>query len=153
MSTELKERLQALAYAKTFPFCYGCYARAPSGTCTKCGSDDLMRELPGEGVEYGTDWVIESLVRGALEPVDTSEVFENSLEGIYPETTKIGFIEYDTISAMKELDPVAFRMAESEYVDSLVSDGELLEIGSRYYWLHDLENYLDQEEAEVRHVS
>lgn len=151
MNSELRDRLKAIAYAKSYPFCYGCYARATKGKCAKCHSDDLMRELPGVGVEYGTDWVIESLIRSELTPIDTGEAFEQSLEGCYPETTKVGFMELDTITVMKEMDPICFRMAESEYIDSLLEDEQVITFdnGSTYYWAHDVENFCDENESEV----
>jgi hypothetical protein len=54
--SELKTKLEKLAYQITQPFCYHCYKTAPTGVCESCHSDDLMRELSGDGVEYGTDW-------------------------------------------------------------------------------------------------
>ena len=53
MNTEIQNKLEQLALKRSFPFCYSCYERAPSGRCKTCGSDDLMRELAGEGCEYG----------------------------------------------------------------------------------------------------
>lgn len=152
MDTELKERLTALAYAKTHPFCYCCYKRAPSGRCLNCYSDDLMRELPGVGVEYGTDWVIESLVSENLTEADTERAFEETVSECYPETVKIGWIEYDTASAIKELDPTSWQMAEQEWIDQELDDGTLVEIKGKYYSAHDVESYLDSQELpEVSH--
>lgn len=51
--TEIQNNLEKIAYAKTIPFCYMCYIEAPTGRCTKCHSDDLMRLLPEYGCEYG----------------------------------------------------------------------------------------------------
>ena len=50
---EIMARLEKLAFKKTTPFCVGCYCQAPTGRCTRCGSDDLARELAGEGMDYG----------------------------------------------------------------------------------------------------
>lgn len=50
---DFQEALAQIARIKSVPFCYGCYSKAPSGRCTTCGSDDLMLEYPGCGVEYG----------------------------------------------------------------------------------------------------
>jgi len=51
--TEIQNNLEKIAYSKTIPFCYMCYIEAPTGRCTKCHSDDLMRLLPDYGCEYG----------------------------------------------------------------------------------------------------
>ena len=97
--SEIQIRLENLAYKRTIPFCYGCYRQAPSGRCELCHSDDLMRELAGDGVEYGVDWVIRALIRENVTPVNTTECFEESIRECYPETTMIGWMECDTVTA------------------------------------------------------
>jgi hypothetical protein len=136
-------KYEELAFKRTIPFCYGCYKEAPTGKCAECGSDDLMRLLPGVGVEYGTSWVIEHILKQELDAVDVDEAFENSLRDCYPETTTIGFLQnYDTVSAMKELDPVAWRCAQSEWVSNQESEGIILSFdsGSKYYFTAEIEN-------------
>ena len=61
---------------------------------------------------------------------------------IYDGNTTIGFITYDTISAMKELDPTCWTLAQSEHIDQLESDEEIMSFdnGNTYYWSHDLES-------------
>lgn len=147
---ELLKRLEKLAYKKSHPFCYSCYRRVEGTHCKFCGSDDNMRELAGEGVEYGVDWIIKFLIRENLTLVDTEEAFEESVRQCYPETTQIGWMSYDTASAMKELDPVSWRIAESEWIDNEVEDDQLrtFDNGSTYYSVSDLEDYLDQEESD-----
>src|SRR5690606_26779194 len=72
-NNEITLQLEQIALNKTRPFCYTCYRTVPSGQCATCGSDDLMRELPGVGVEWGLDWVIRDLLREHLTPADTAE--------------------------------------------------------------------------------
>ncbi len=138
------EALTQIALSKAIPFCYGCYTRAPSGRCIKCLSDDLMFELPQVGVEYGTDWLLREILREHLTPVNTSEAFEQSVAECYPETVKIGWIEYDTVTAIKELDPVSWKMAHDEWTDAEVENGSLISFdnGASCYWVHDLEDYI-----------
>lgn len=141
----LLDDLAKIAFRKTTPFCYGCYLKAPTGKCQLCGSDDLMRELPGVGVEYGVDWVIRELIREHVTPANTCDSFEVSVSECYPETVKIGWIEYDTAAAIKELDPVSWKMAHSEYVDSEVDSGNLVTFdnGDTHYWLRDVEQFVE----------
>jgi hypothetical protein len=150
LKSEIETRLEKLAYKRTIPFCYGCYQRAPSGRCELCFSDDLMRELAGDGVEYGVDWVIRSLLSSDLTPVDAEEAFEQSIADCYSETTKIGWLEYDTITAIKELDPVSWRCALSEWQCNEEDSGQIFSAdgGSTYYWTHDVERYLDENESD-----
>lgn len=64
----------------------------------------------------------------------------------YSETTKVGFLELDTVSVMKDQDPIAFNIAQSEYIDSLHQDEQVVTFdnGANYYWLHDLEQYIEE---------
>jgi hypothetical protein len=39
-----------------------------------------MRPLDGVGVEYGTEWVIEHLIKEHREPIDTEEAYEELLD-------------------------------------------------------------------------
>ena len=145
MKTEIQEKLEELAFKKTIPFCYGCYKEAPNSQCLTCGSDDLMRHLPSVGVEYGTDWVIEHILSEELTPVDLDVAFEDSMRECYPETITIGFLkDYDTVSAMKELDPVAWNCAQSEWESQEAEEGIIVSLnnGSTYYWTYDLESLL-----------
>ena len=143
------EALTQIAMSKAIPFCYSCYTRAPSGRCAKCLSDDLMFELPQVGVEFGTDWLRREILREHLTPADTLEAFEQSVTECYPETFKIGWIEYDTASALKELDPVSWNIAHSEWLDSEIADGNLITFdnGSIYYWLTDVERFIQDSAA------
>jgi hypothetical protein len=145
-TTELQKRLEKLAYKKTIAFCYGCYVQAPLGKCVRCGSDDLMRELAGEGVEYGVDWVIRSLLSGELTSVNVEEAFEQSMRECYPETTQVGWLEVDTVDVLKEMDPVSWRCARSDWESSKESDGQI--ISCTYYRTDEVESYLDENESE-----
>jgi hypothetical protein len=139
--------LTQIAVTKAIPFCYSCYTRAPSGRCATCLSDDLMFELPTVGVEYGTDWLVREILRDHLTPADTLEAFEQSVAECYPETVKIGWIEYDTVTAIKELDPVSWNMAHDEWIDAEVSNGNLITIdnGSNYFWTSEIERFIEEE--------
>lgn len=145
-TSNLMMRLTNLAFKKTIPFCYGCYIEAPTGRCAQCHSDDLMRLLPSEGCEYGTDWVIRSLLSEALASIDTEEAFEDSIRSCYPETVTVGWMELDTVTVMKDSDSVSWDMAQSEWLDSEVSEGIIVtfDSGSTYYWTHEVEAYLDK---------
>lgn len=142
----LTDRLEAFAYKKTNPFCYSCYRKAPTGRCELCGSDDLMRELPGEGVEYGVDWIIKALLREHLSPADTAEAFEESVNQCYSESTAVGWLNLDTVTILKEMDPVSWDMAESEWLDNEVSEENLVTFdnGNTYYWTYEIEEFLAQ---------
>ena len=62
MNSDLKEKLQTLAFNVTDNFCYSCYKVTEGDNCPGCGTDDFMRHLDGVGVEYGTDGIIEHLI-------------------------------------------------------------------------------------------
>lgn len=143
MKDELVKQLTALALQKSRPFCYSCYKDAPTGRCRFCHSDDLMRHLPGVGVEYGTDWIILDFLSG-LEAANTEELFEESLRGCYPDETKIGWLTVDTVSAIKELDPVSWDLARQEWIGSEENEERLISFdnGGTYFTNQIIEEFL-----------
>lgn len=70
---------------------------------------------------------------------------------VYPEETKIGFLNYDTVSAMKELDPVAWDLAQSEWIDGEESEDNLISFdnGSTYFNVSEIESFIAKKEAEL----
>jgi hypothetical protein len=144
MNTEIRKKLETLAYNRSKPFCYHCYTAAPSGTCVSCKSNDLMRLVPGVGCEYGVDWVIEHILKTELTPVDLESAFEDSVRSCYPETTKVGWLEVDTVTAIKELDPISWNLAISEYADAETCDERIFSInnGTIYYSTEGVEGLL-----------
>jgi len=155
LSVDIQERLKRLAFERTIPFCYSCYQEAPSGRCSKCLSDDLMRLLPGDGCEYGVDWVIKSLVKENLTAVDMEKRFEESVRETYRETTQVGWMELDTVQIMKELDPISWDVAQSDWLSSEESEGQLttFDNGSTYYQTQDVEEYLAREDLDRTEAS
>jgi len=93
-----------------------------------------MRELPGVGVEWGYEWVMEHLVKEEGEEVDIADVYRDLLDEIYP-AVKIGELEYSASHVLETVDPVAFNMGANEYADSEVQDGRLIELNGKYYRL------------------
>ncbi len=140
MNDELKDKLQTIAFDVTDNFCYGCYRVVKGDFCPSCHSDDFMRHLDGVGVEYGTDWVIEHLIKEHCEAIDAEEQFENMLDQCY-DTVKVGCCEWDAGYVMKELDPVGFRCGVSDY---LADDEQFVEVDSEYYQVSDIENMIEE---------
>lgn len=147
MNTEILNQLEEIAFKKTVPFCYNDYIECPTGRCPQCGSDDLMRLLPGNGCEYGTFWVIKELLSEALTPADLEEAFEQSISDCYSETVTVGWLQLDPVTVLKEMDPTAWRIARDEYIDNETEEGNLLTFdnGSTYYWKHDVDNFIEKE--------
>lgn len=144
MNHEIREQLKELALKRSIPFCYGCYQEAPEGKCRACGSDDLMRLLPGVGCEYGTDWIVKSILEAELTPVDLNEEFEEHVRQCYPETIQVGWMALDTVSVMKDQDPISWSCAQSEWESVESDEGNIVSFdgGNTYYNRHDLENLL-----------
>ncbi len=100
-----------------------------------CGSDDNMRELPGVGCEYGTDWIVEHFVKDEFEYLTESEMEDRYIElldEIYDEV-KIGNLTVSAGDVMKTMDPIAFRIGVSEEADHNVEEGRLVELNGYYY--------------------
>ena len=51
--------------------------------CPVCFSDDLMRFMPGVGVEWDLDWAISEIIAKELTPVDLDSEFEE-LAKLFP---------------------------------------------------------------------
>ena len=137
---ELKEKLTALAFGVTDNFCYGCYKVVKGDYCPGCHSDDFMRHLDGVGVEYGTDWVIEHLIKEHCSPIEAEEQFEELLSETC-ETVKIGSLEYDPGYVLRNIDPVAFRCGVS---DMLSDEDQYVEVDGQYYQVYDVENMVEE---------
>ena len=95
--------------------------------------------------------IIESILKSELTQVDSSAVFEESIRDCYPETTKVGWLELDTESVMKEMDPISWHIAQSEWESQEADEGNIMRFdnGTTYYWLHEVETFLDASEIEV----
>ena len=142
MKNEIQEKLESIALKRTIPYCSSDHIKCPTGRCPKCFSDDLMKLHPGHGLDWGLESAIREIVEEELTAINADEVFEELIREVYPETTVIGYLTYDTASALRELDPVAWDMARSEHFDSLESDEQVMSFdgGCTYYWVSDLES-------------
>ncbi len=149
MNTEILIQLNSIAINKSIPFCYSCYHEAPAGVCHQCGSDDLMRLLPGHGCEYGTEFIIEALLDDEVPSIDLEAEFEEFMHGCYPETTQVAWMTLDTISMCKEMDTIAWNLAQSEWLEQQISDGEIFTLnnGSTYFRVADIESFIEQNSA------
>lgn len=149
IQSEIQTRFEKLAYQRSQAFCSSCYHIVTQSHCPTCGTDDFQRLLAGEGCDWGVAHVIESLLRDNLTPINVEEAFEESIRECYAKTTKLAWIEVDTVSAIKELDPISFKLAASEWADNELSDGILttFDNGCTYYVTSDLESFLDEQEA------
>ena len=140
----LNKALEEIAYKKTDQFCYACYKVVKTSHCPTCLSDDFMRHLDGVGVEYGIDWVIDHLIEENLESVDTDEIFEEMIRDCYSETVKVGWLELDTVNCIKDQDPISYDIAKNEYIYGLVDDEQLIQVKDNYYWIHDVEKFIEE---------
>jgi hypothetical protein len=72
------------------------------------------------------------------------------MEDCYEETTQVGFMTLNTVDIMKNQDPICWGIAQTEYIDGLFEDEQLITFdnGSNYYWIHDVENYIEENEID-----
>ncbi len=143
----LHARLESAAYKVSDNFCYSCYKVVDGAFCPTCHSDDFMRHLSGVGVEYGTEWVIAHLIEQHCTAVDGEDLFEEIRDECYPEVA-VGCCTFTASQVMKGLDPTAFRIGAQENLDSLAEDSQLYECNGDYYNTCDIDDMLDDIEAE-----
>ncbi|MBU6454380.1 MAG: hypothetical protein KGS72_21610 [Cyanobacteria bacterium REEB67] len=136
---KIKEALKERAHDESRPFCYSDYITVEANEsgeyfCPKCGSDDLMREVEGVGVEWGYEWVMEHIVETEGEKVDIEELYRDLLDEIY-EPVRFGDLEYSPATVLESVDPTAFRMGANEYADSEMEDSRLIYLNGTYFRL------------------
>lgn len=87
--------------------------------------------------------------------MDVDEVFEESIRGCYPETTQVGWMELDTVQIMKELDPISWNVAQSDWISSEESEGQIttFDNGSTYYATREVQAYLDRQDIDRAEAS
>lgn len=80
-----------------------------------------------------------------LTSINTEETFEEMIRSCYSEETTVGWMKFETVELMKSQDPIAWRIARDEYIDSLVEDEQIMTFdnGENYYWVYDLESLVD----------
>lgn len=105
-----------------------------------------MRLVQGVGCEWGLDWVIQHILETELTPVDLEESFEESIRQCYPETTKIGWMEFDTVTLMKENDPIGWRCALAYFEFEEMNEERIISFdnGATYYRTDDVELLLTE---------
>lgn len=75
------------------------------------------------------------------------DLFEDMLNETYSTVSICGY-EYDAGRALKEIDPVAFRTGCADYIDSLVSEGEIFELSDGTLIQENPEDVLESEEVQ-----
>jgi len=105
-----------------------------------------MREYPGHGVEFGTQWIYKAILESELEPISEGDAFEDYMREVYPETTVVGFLNLDTVTTMRDQDPTAWDCAQSEWMDAQLSDEVFFtpDNGTTIYSMSDVEALLEK---------
>jgi hypothetical protein len=150
---DLYKQLEEVAHKLTRPFCYLCYVDAPSGRCVRCGTDDLMRHLPGVGVEYGYEWVIKHLIDQNIDDIDENdqeEYFRDFIDSCYGDEVHVGFLCVNTGHAVQKLDPMTFDINLRDY---FMEDAHI-EIDGKLYCVPAIEQWVEEQltllkEAEI----
>lgn len=64
----------------------------------------------------------------------------------YSETVRVGWMNLDTVTIMKEHDPVSWNLALSEWIDVEEQDGNLVsfDLGLNYYDLWGVEGFISE---------
>lgn len=134
------QNLRKIALEETIPFCGNCQKPVLIDRCELCGSEDLMRLIDGVGSDYGTDWVIAHILKTSLKKVNLDQVFEEHISSCFQATTKVGWLDLDTIQVLKEMEAVSWQIAQSEYTYYLQLDEEIISFdkGHTFYWMNDV---------------
>jgi len=73
--------------------------------------------------------------------------FEDMIRECYPETTKVGWLELDTVSVLKDMDLVSWRCAQADWESQEADECNIISFdnGSTYYRITDIENIFEGE--------
>lgn len=140
------KNLEIIAHRSSVAFCYMCYKKAPTGICLGCSSDDLMRFHEDLGCEYGYEWIIDYLINSNLEKVNQDEIYEDMISDVYSEVSIVGFMQLDTVSTMKTMDPIFWEQEKYNYISSLADDEYIISFdgGNEYYFVDDILKFIEE---------
>jgi hypothetical protein len=75
---------------------------------------------------------IKEYIEQELKSIDTDDLYNDMLDEAYPDLTIAG-LPYQTSTALKEIDPTAYRCGKNDYIDSVLSDGDFIEIDEKLF--------------------
>lgn len=147
MKNEILQKLEQIALNRTTRFCFSCHVKAPEGVCPVCHSDDLGHTMDGVGADWSIEFAIDYILQEELTPVDLDKAFEETIRSCYPDEFTVGWMTLDTVSVMKDQDPISWGCAQSDWESQEEEEGNIISFnnGSTYYWTHDLEELVDRE--------
>ena len=64
---------------------------------------------------------LDRFIEDVIENIDEDDI-ETSLSEIFPEPVEVCGYEYDQVSLLKEIDPIAYSLMVDEYKDSIAQD-------------------------------
>lgn len=103
---------------------------------------DLLEQL--EEIAKREETTVDALL-SECSGVDTSALYDEMLDSCY-DIIRIGTLEYYPSHVLQEVDPTAYRCGESDYIDSLISDGQYFEHDGNYYAIDEIDEIIDQYE-------
>lgn len=77
---------------------------------------------------------MEHIVSSDGERVNIEELYRDLLDEVY-EPIRFGELTYSPSQVLESVDPIAFNMGAGEYADSLIEDGNLIELNGAYFRL------------------
>ena len=95
------------------------------------------------------------MIKENLTPVNADQAFEDSVSQCFPETTTLGWMQVDTVQAMKDYDTVSWEIAQSEWLMNEESEGLIatFDNGASYFFTSDIEQFLDEADKETEGIS
>jgi len=87
----------------------------------------------------------ENLVAQELSPIDEEQEYDAWLDDVFGEVNIAGN-SYDTSTALKELDPTAYRCGKADWLDSENSDNRIVEVKGDWYLADEVETLLENQE-------
>ena len=113
----------------------------------------LKKKSVNEAVEVDVDTLTDEQEAEVLAELvgytddQLEEKFDENLDDSYGECEVAG-MKFQTSSTLKELDETAYRTSFNDWLDGLISDEDLVEVGGTYFKRPDIEEYFESKEEE-----
>lgn len=92
----------------------------------------------------------EQRIKDELTPINLEELYRELLDE--SGAVEVGGLSFMPSDIIEKLDPVAFRCGVNDYADSLINDTITDEIDGEYYDLREVQDIVDEVEAELEEV-
>ena len=93
-----------------------------------------------------TEGVIEHILKKYVEAVDVDLTFEEILTDYYQGEVQVGWMRFDAVTVMKQIDPVWWNLGRDEQLATEFEEGQIISFdnGATHYRTSDIETFIEE---------